>query len=197
MRRLPRAGICSVRNRYLARPHNLSNLAGALAVARLLGIDPDAALRAAEDFPPLPHRQQEIGEVDGVLYVDDSISTTPEAAIAALDVYRDRAVTVILGGHDRGVDYGALVERLRTEPRPGVVLIDASGRRIHGLLGAGPRVWFAESMREAVAQAREMTPRGGVIILSPAAPSYGRYRSFIERGEDFALCAKLETGGRS
>ena len=75
-------------NRYLARPHNLSNLAGALAVARSLGVDPAAALRAAEDFPPLPHRQQEIGEVDGVLYVDDSISTTPEAAIAALDVYR-------------------------------------------------------------------------------------------------------------
>ena len=69
--------------------------------------------------------------------------------------------------------------------------MDASGRRIHGLLGAGPRVRFAESMYEAVAQAREMTPRGGVIILSPAAPSYGRYRSFIERGEDFALCAGL------
>ena len=95
-----------MRNRYLARPHNLSNLAGALAVARSLGIDPAAALRAAEDFPPLPHRQQEIGEVDGVLYVDDSISTTPEATIAALDVYRDRAVTVIIGGHDRGIDYG-------------------------------------------------------------------------------------------
>ena len=103
----------------------------------------------------------------------------------------DRAVTVIIGGHDRGIDYGELVERLQAEPRPGVVLIDASGRRIHGLLGAGPRVRFAESMCEAVAQAREMTPRGGVIILSPAAPSYGRYRSFIERGEDFALCAGL------
>ena len=77
-----------VSNRYLGRPHNLSNLAGALAVARSLGVDPAAALCAAEDFPPLPHRQQEIGKVHGVLYVDDSISTTPEAAIAALDVYR-------------------------------------------------------------------------------------------------------------
>ena len=110
MRRLPPCADLRVHNRYLARPHNLSNLAGALAVARSLGVDPAAALRAAEDFPPLPHRQQEIGEVDGVLYVDDSISTTPEAAIAALDVYRDRAVTVIIGGHDRGIDYGALVE---------------------------------------------------------------------------------------
>ena len=186
-------GDLRVRNRYLARPHNLSNLAGALTVARLLGIDPDAALGAAEDFPPLPHRQQEIGEVDGVLYVDDSISTTPEAAIAALDVYRDRAVTVIIGGHDRGIDYGELVKRLQTEPRPDVVLMDASGRRIHGLLGAGPRVRLTKSMCEAVAQAREMAPRGGVIVLSPAAPSYGRYRSFVERGEDFAVCAGLQS----
>ena len=82
-----------VGNRYLARPHNLANLAGALAVVRLLGVDAAAALRAAEDFPPLPHRQQEIAEVDGVLYVDDSISTTPEATMAALDVYREQ------GGH--------------------------------------------------------------------------------------------------
>jgi UDP-N-acetylmuramoylalanine--D-glutamate ligase len=175
-----------ISNRYLARPHNLSNLAGALAVVRSLGADAAAALRAAEDFPPLPHRQQEIGEVDGVLYVDDSISTTPEATIAALDVYRHRAVTVIIGGHDRGIDYGALVSRLQTEPRPSVVLVDASGTRIHDQLESSARIRLVGSMSEAVAQAREMTPRGGVILLSPAAPSYGRYQSFIERGEDFA-----------
>ena len=177
-----------VANRYLARPHNLSNLAGALAVAQSLGVNVAAALRAAEDFPPLPHRQQEIAEVDGVLYVDDSISTTPEATMAALDVYRDRPVTVIIGGHDRGIDYDALLERLQQEPRPGVVLMDASGRRIRPRLGCSERVRLVDSMSEAVARAREMTRRGGVVLLSPAAPSYGRYKSFIERGEDFARC---------
>ncbi len=181
-----------VNSRYLARPHNLANLAGALAVAGSLGIDETTALNASEDFPPLPHRQQEIGEVDGVLYVDDSISTTPEAAIAALDVYRDRAVTMIIGGHDRGIDYTALVRRLEANPRPGVILIDASGERIHRLLRQDQRVRLVASMREAVAQAREMTPRGGVVLLSPAAPSYGRYRNFVERGEDFASCLGLQ-----
>jgi UDP-N-acetylmuramoylalanine--D-glutamate ligase len=180
-----------ISNRYLARPHNLSNLAGALAVVRSLGADAAAALRAAEDFTPLPHRQQEIGEEDGVLYVDDSISTTPEATIAALEVYRDRAVTVIIGGHDRGIDYGALVSRLQTEPRPSVVLVDASGTRIHDQLESSARIRLVGSMSEAVAQAREMTPRGGVILLSPAAPSYGTYRSFIERGKDFARYMSL------
>jgi UDP-N-acetylmuramoylalanine--D-glutamate ligase len=174
-----------VNNRYLARPHNLANLAAALAVTQELGIDQSAALRAAEDFPPLPHRQQEIGEIDGVLYVDDSISTTPEATIAALEVYRDRPVTVIVGGHDRGIDYTPLIERFRTMPRPGLVLTDASGRRIRQELGDGVLV---ETMNQAVAEARRMTTPGGVILLSPAAPSYGRYRSFIDRGEDFSRC---------
>ncbi|MEJ0017234.1 MAG: UDP-N-acetylmuramoyl-L-alanine--D-glutamate ligase [Acetobacteraceae bacterium] len=179
----------AVANRYLARPHNRSNLSAALTVIRTLGLDAAAALRSAENFEALAHRQQEIGEVGGVLFVDDSISTTPESAIAALDVYRGRALTVIIGGHDRGIDYGTLVDRLRAAPRPGVVLMDASGRRIHGLLGSAPCVRLAESMHEAVVQARAMTPPGGVVLLSPAAPSYGRYRSFIERGEDFARCA--------
>jgi UDP-N-acetylmuramoylalanine--D-glutamate ligase len=179
-----------ITNRYLSRPHNLSNLAGALAVTRRLGVADAAALRAAEDFPPLPHRQQEIGEIDGVLYVDDSISTTPEATIAALDVYADRPVTVIIGGHDRGIDYGALIERLRTEPRPAIVLMDASGQRISNRLD-GADAKFAQSMREAVDFARTMTKVGGIVLLSPAAPSYGRYYSFIERGQDFARCAGL------
>jgi UDP-N-acetylmuramoylalanine--D-glutamate ligase len=173
-------------NNYLARPHNLANLSAALAVAQHVGVDQAQALHVAESFGPLPHRQQEIGEIDGVLYVDDSISTTPESAIAALEVYRDRPVTIIIGGQDRGIDYGALVDRLRAAPLHGIILLDASGRRIGGLL---PTAHFAQSMRAAVELARRMTPKGGVVLLSPAAPSYGMYRNFIERGEDFARCA--------
>ncbi len=183
------ADVPCVHSAYLARPHNLSNLAGALAVVQSLGVDITDALRAADSFQPLPHRQQEIGEVAGVLFVDDSISTTPEAAIAALDVYHDRAVTLILGGHDRGIDYRPLVERLQAEPARGVVLIADAGRRIGELLGHRKQVAHADSMRQAVEQARAMTPRGGVILLSPAAPSYGWYSSFVERGTDFARWA--------
>lgn len=177
---------------YLRRRHNLSNLSGALAVCAEFGIDRTDALRAAESFPPLPHRQQEIGEADGVLFVDDSISTTPEAAIAALDVYRDRDVTLIAGGHDRGIDYGRLLSRLRASPPHAVILIGASGRRLSEQLAGAGFVHRAGSMREAVHLAKSVTPRGGVVLLSPAAPSYGTYRSFIERGKDFARCAGLE-----
>jgi UDP-N-acetylmuramoyl-L-alanine---L-glutamate ligase len=97
-----------VHNRYLARPHNLSNLCAALTVAKIMGLDSGAALDAAGDFRGLPHRQQEIGELGGVLYVDDSISTAPESTLAALEVYAGRNITLIVGGYDRGVTRNSL-----------------------------------------------------------------------------------------
>ena len=106
----------------------------ALTVAKVLGLDPGEALDATGDFRALPHRQQEIGEIDGVLYVDDSISTAPESTIAALEVYAGREITVIVGGYDRGIDYGKLVARLAGGRRRAVVCLGASGERIYAAL---------------------------------------------------------------
>jgi len=183
-----------MRSRYLTRPHNASNLCAALTVAKLLDISPSAALDAASDFAALPHRQQELGEIGGVLFVDDSISTAPESTIAALSVYAGRNITVIVGGHDRGIDYGKLVATLAQGAARSVVCLGASGERIHAGLRAAtaeePEVFFAsypaQSMEDAVAYAKQVTPAGGVVLLSPAAPSYGYYRDFAERGRDFA-----------
>ena len=195
--------IGEVDNRYLARPHNASNLCAALTVAKLLDIDLVAALDAASDFAALPHRQQELGEIGGLLFVDDSISTAPESAIAALSVYAGRDITVIVGGHDRGIDYGKLVASLAQGAARAVICLGASGERIHAGLRAAaeerPEACFttyrAQSMEEAVAYAKQVTPAGGVVLLSPAAPSYGYYRDFAERGRDFAAKIGQASGG--
>jgi UDP-N-acetylmuramoylalanine--D-glutamate ligase len=186
-----------IANPYLARAHNSSNLCAALAAVHALGIDPAAALGAAGGFRGLPHRQQELGEVAGVLFVDDSISTIPEATMAALAVYAGRPISVILGGYDRGVDYGKLVEALTAGAAGAIVCLGASGRRIYCLARAATSargelacvIHQAQTMEDAVAFARRVTPPGGVILLSPAAPSYGQYRDYIERGRDFAAKA--------
>ncbi len=165
-----------------------------MTVAKLLDIDPAAALDAAGDFAALPHRQQELGEIGRVLFVDDSISTAPESTIAALAVYAGRDITVIVGGHDRGIDYGKLVLTLARGAARAVICLGASGERIYAGLRAAaterPEASFtasrAQSMEEAVAYAKQATPAGGVVLLSPAAPSYGYYRDFAERGRDFA-----------
>jgi UDP-N-acetylmuramoylalanine--D-glutamate ligase len=184
---------------YLQRPHNRSNLCAALTVAKSLGLDPVAALGAATGFQGLPHRQQELGEIGGVLFVDDSISTIPESTAAALAVYAGREITLILGGHDRGVDYDKLVENLVTGAAKTVICLGKSGERIYSLARRRGdqqgditcNIQRAESMADAVAYARRVTPPGGVVLLSPAAPSFGSYRDYIERGRDFAANAGL------
>ncbi len=194
-----------IRNPYLARPHNRSNLCAALAVAKSLDLDPGAALEAASGFRGLPHRQQELGEIGGVLFVDDSISTIPESTLAAFAVYAGRDITVILGGHDRGIDYGKLVEKAVTGAASAVICLGDSGERIYSLARAVAarrddvtcKIHCARSMGDAVAFARQVTPSGGVVLLSPAAPSYGQYRDYIERGRDFAAQAGLHTAEKS
>jgi UDP-N-acetylmuramoylalanine-D-glutamate ligase len=176
-------------NPYLARAHNLSNLCAALTVAKFLGFDLGEALAASADFRGLPHRQQELGEIGGVLWVDDSISTAPEAALAALAVYSGRRVTLIAGGYDRGVDYAKLTDALGRGAAAAVICLGPAGARLCAslrALGSGPEAVLVASMAAAVARAREVTPAGGVVLLSPAAPSYGLYRDFSERGRDFA-----------
>ncbi|HEY3911931.1 MAG TPA: UDP-N-acetylmuramoyl-L-alanine--D-glutamate ligase [Stellaceae bacterium] len=191
-----------VGNRYLARPHNVSNLCAALTVAKRLGLDLPAALSATGDFRPLPHRQQELGEASGVLFVDDSISTAPESTLAALEVYAGHDIAVIVGGYDRGIDYHKLIVALAAGAARWVICLGASGERIHAGLRAAngarretaPAAFRAQSMDDAVGYAKQVTAPGSVVLLSPAAPSYGYYRDFAERGRDFAEKVALPAG---
>jgi UDP-N-acetylmuramoyl-L-alanine---L-glutamate ligase len=188
-----------VRNAYLARPHNTSNLCAALAAVKSLDMDPAAALDVTSGFRGLPHRQQELGDLEGVLFVDDSISTIPEATLAALAVYAGRDVAVIVGGYDRGVDYNALVETVLGGAAKAMICLSDSGQRIYELArdnatrrdDVSCMLLQAGSMTDAVALARRAIRPGGVVLLSPGAPSFGQYQNYIERGQDFAAKAGL------
>jgi UDP-N-acetylmuramoyl-L-alanine---L-glutamate ligase len=195
--RRDRIGI--VRNAYLVRAHNRSNLCAALAVAKMLDLDLGMALDTTRDFRGLPHRQQELGQNGDVLFVDDSISTIPESTLAALAVYAGRNITLIVGGYDRGIDYGKLLKTLSTGVAKAIVCLGDSGRRIYDQAQAASKpdgnlacmMHLVRSMEDAVSYATRVTPPGGVVLLSPAAPSYGYYRDYIERGRDFAARAGL------
>jgi UDP-N-acetylmuramoylalanine--D-glutamate ligase len=171
--------------------HNGRNLCVALAALEALGVDVvaevDRVEAAARTFAALPHRLSEIADPSGVTFVDDTLATSPYATMHAIDAYEDRPLTVIVGGTDRGLDYTPLREHLA--PRQITVIgIPDSGARIVAALGglAGVRAEVAEDLAAAVRRAREVTPAGGVVLLSPAAPSYGRYRNFEHRSEAYA-----------
>jgi UDP-N-acetylmuramoylalanine--D-glutamate ligase len=188
-----------VHNAHLVRAHNRSNLCAALAVVKILDINLAEALEATGDFRGLPHRQQELGQSRDVLFVDDSISTIPESTLAALTVYADRDITLIVGGYDRGIDYRKLLDTLSTGAAKTIICLGDSGRRIYEQAQAVTKLGvnipcplhLAGSMEDAVSHAVRVTPPGGVVLLSPAAPSYGSYRDYVERGRDFAAKAGL------
>ncbi|HEX5124444.1 MAG TPA: UDP-N-acetylmuramoyl-L-alanine--D-glutamate ligase [Rhodanobacteraceae bacterium] len=169
--------------------HNALNVCAALTAIEAAGEDARAALGSIGTFRALPHRLQTLGERDGVTWIDDSISTTPQSTSEALASLEGRVVTVLVGGHERGLDWRTFAESVRRDPPHAIVTMGANGARIAGVLreAAGRhRLESAATMREAVAIARDITPRGGVILLSPGAPSFDQFRDYAERGRAFA-----------
>ena len=176
--------------------HNLDNLAAALAVVDRLDLRPAPLAPALATFEGLPHRQRTIGERDGLTFVDDSLSTTPVATLAALRALAGRPVTVLVGGLDRGIDWRPHAADLAAAGPHALIGLPDSGASILGALAAEglapPGGQFpAADMASAVARAREMTPAGGVVLLSPGAPSFPHYRDYQARGEAFARAAGI------
>ncbi|MFG1800790.1 UDP-N-acetylmuramoyl-L-alanine--D-glutamate ligase [Micromonospora carbonacea] len=171
--------------------HNEGNLCVALAVLDALGVDvaarADTLAVAVAGFQGLAHRLTEIADPSGLTFVDDTLATSPYAAMHAIDAYEGRPLTVIVGGTDRGLDYAPLREHL-AEREITVLGIPDSGERIVAALAGLPKVRaeVVDDLVAAVGRAREVTPAGGVVLLSPAAPSYGRFRNFEHRSEVFA-----------
>jgi UDP-N-acetylmuramoylalanine--D-glutamate ligase len=177
--------------------HNLSNVAAVLTAVREMGIGPDAACESLATFRPLPHRLQVIGERSGVRYVNDSISSTPVATVAALESFRGHDVTLIVGGLDRGLDWTPYVETFVAGTPLAVIGVPDNGPRIVATLrnaGVAPRKGLHEvtDLAAAVALAGQITPAGAVIMLSPGAPSFPRFRDYRDRGRQFAALCGFE-----
>lgn len=173
--------------------HNYINLCAALVAIEAAGFDAHKLLRHVDSFQPLPHRLQELGLRDGVLYVNDSIATTPAATLAAWDCYRSQPLALILGGFDRGLDWNSAVAALGTH-KPRMILTQGeSGPRIAGLMrAAGIGVVECRDLKAAVSMARLAVSNGGVVLLSPGAPSYPVFRDYTERGRCFAAAAGFD-----
>jgi UDP-N-acetylmuramoyl-L-alanine---L-glutamate ligase len=178
--------------------HNDSNVALALrAVATLTGVNPttlhETIASVARTFTPLRGRLTLVAteERDGarVRYVDDGLATSVLPAVAALEVFAEEPVALIAGGFDRGVEYGELAEAIVSRRLPTTLITSGNaGLRISDEVRSRRKDLVqhsADSMLEAVELARAALGEGGVVLLSPAAPSFDRYRNWEERSEDF------------
>nr|NWJ51154.1 UDP-N-acetylmuramoyl-L-alanine--D-glutamate ligase [Bacteroidota bacterium] len=179
--------------RKLLGDHNLLNIMAAILACKLSGINDKAILNGIEDFKGLEHRIEFVGCYHEINYYNDSISTIPQAAIAAVETLKN-VDTLILGGFDRGIDYSILIEYLKSATLRNVIFVGAAGARIHQLLieaGIDNKFFFSTNdYREVVAKAREITKPGSICLLSPAAASYDQFKNFEERGNYFKELVK-------
>jgi len=169
------------------------------------GTADDARLRAAAaGYRPLPSRLASIGTVSGVTFVDDSLSTNVLPTLAALDSFPGRRIALIVGGHDRGIDYAPLAVGIVARPASTYVLtLPDSGPRIRAEIDQAALDQAARNeapdqaplfagvtdhpdLEAAVTAAYRWAKPDGVVLLSPAAPSFGQFRDYRDRGETFA-----------
>ena len=178
--------------------HNHSNVALALSVvSRATGVSVEEIVTkvkaVADSFTPLPGRLTEVAKEEraGLVtrYIDDGLATTALPTIAALSVFPEGDLALIAGGFDRGIDYEPLVEAIiaRTA-RTVVITMGDAGSRIGALLHAGNsdiQLMHASDLRTAVELARSSMNQGGVVLFSPAAPSFDHFKNWAERSAAF------------
>lgn len=167
----------------------LGDIGLAAAAALELGATGDAVVGVAESFLPGTHRRTPVGEIDGVVYIDDSKATNPHAALAAIRGYD--SVILIAGGLAKGLDVAPLARE------PNVRAVVAIGESAPVLLdAAGDRGVRASSMAEAVAKAAAVAEPGDVVLLAPGCASFDMFDSYGHRGDVFAA-EVAALGGRS
>ncbi len=163
--------------------HNLENVMAALIPPLLEGCPPQLAWQAACSFTGLPHRMVAVRELDGVTWYNDSKGTNVGSVVKSL-VGLSSPVTLIAGGKDKGGDYAPLTELVRRKVAC-LILIGQAAERIADELGGLTLTLRAATLPEAVELARQVTPAGGAVLLSPGCSSFDMFKSYEERGEIF------------
>jgi UDP-N-acetylmuramoylalanine--D-glutamate ligase len=176
--------------------HNVANALCAAAVARAAGVPIDAVRVALEQFRGVPHRLEEVAVVAGVVYVNDSIATSPERAIAALESF-EAPIVLLAGGRDKHLPWDRWARVVGQRARALIVWgeaaeLIAAAARAHG--AAHVPLFRVACLDEAVERARVVARSGDVVLLSPGCTSYDQFRDFEERGERFRALVRALRG---
>jgi UDP-N-acetylmuramoylalanine--D-glutamate ligase len=172
--------------------HTIENVLAAAALAALAAVSGEDIARAVRAFRPVPHRLEFVAEVDGVRYVNDSIASTPERALAGMRSFVEPLV-LLLGGKDKDLPKEELAEEALRRCT-GIVFFGADGPLLEAAIEAQamtvpqdelPQRVRVATIEEAVRAASEIAETGDVVLLSPACTSFDAYANFEERGEEF------------
>lgn len=177
----------SNQKRNLLGNHNLENIMVVLLVSNLYNLDLNKSIEAINNFKTLSHRLELVGTYNDITYYDDAIATIPSATINAIESLKN-VDTLIFGGMDRGIDYKELIDYLSICNVNNLICMPTTGYKIGDILkekNINKNIFMIESLEDAVKKAKEVTEKGKICLLSPAASSYEYYKNFEEKGNAF------------
>lgn len=187
--RIPRTALA------LRGTHNLYNSLAAATAARLAGADDASIRRGLETFRGVEHRLEPVARVAEVEYINDSKATNIDSCRYALQSV-ETPIVLILGGTDKGNDYGEIEAMVRAKAR-GLVFLGVDNRKLHAAFdGKVPATCDARSMAEAIAAAARMARPGDTVLLSPCCASFDLFRNYEDRGEQFKQCVHALADGK-
>jgi UDP-N-acetylmuramoylalanine-D-glutamate ligase len=164
------------------------NIVAALKIAKELNLDMNKAIETALNFKGLSHRLQFVAEKDGVTYYNDSISTIPQATMAALSALKNVS-TLILGGMDRGIDYTMIGDVVKIYKVKNIAFVGKAGRRMYEEMTKQNltfNAFVSDSYPDIVAWCKQTAEKNSIVLLSPAASSYDMFKNFEYRGQCFS-----------
>ena len=169
--------------------HNVQNMLAAFEAVRDY-VTPEICREVAMAFPGVPHRLEEIRQLNGVTYINDSIASSPTRTIAGLHALKVKPI-VIAGGYDKHLPFDSLGEEFCGRAKV-VILTGDTSEKIASSISAAKKkthsdlpVYQVGSLKEAVTLAADIASSGDIAILSPACASFDRFRNFEERGNTF------------
>jgi len=181
---------------------HLPNITLAVAVAKRCGVEDDTIRVVLRRFRGIPGRMETVRTIRGVRYINDTTATNPTAATAAVravkpEIEKGRLI-VLAGGFDKGLPVREFSRALARDAATVIFLPGTATARMkseitrhvsritnHALRGAGPEIFHARSMREAVRIAHQNAKRGNMVLLSPGAASFGLFQHEFDRGDQF------------
>lgn len=174
---------------------NIINATAAVIVALLCDVKPSSIKSSIETFLPLEHRLEPAGTYAGIKFYNDSLATTPDAAINAIEAFSSSAATLIAGGYDRGLDYTDLGKYIAKSSIKNLLLFPDTGKEIEkSVRDSDPKTTInfvsVHDMKQAVQLAYELTPRDTTCIMSPAAASFNLFKDYADRGNQFKELVK-------
>ncbi len=169
--------------------HNLQNIAGAWGIVSRLGVSENVARQVVSEFTGLPFRQERIATIKGITYINDTTSTTPTAAMMALQAATMPTIW-ITGGDTKNLPYNELLDVVKTNHLlKNIVILGSKNIPDYtaGLLKIAQDkiIGTVQSMQAAVAMANKVAKPGDAVLLSPGFASFDLFQNEFDRGRQF------------